>query len=109
MHEEFPIFGRAYFAIYIFVAAMLLLNLFVGVICDSMMKMQAEIEEKLAEEKAWMVATRLKVADGGYSPRGSSGTPKVESGGGAMFDSEQPPARGEPAKFKNPVAADVTE
>eukprot|EP01043_Picozoa_sp_COSAG02_P002249 COSAG02_NODE_51_length_44689_cov_29.477361_21_plen_556_part_00 len=97
VHEAFPIFGRAYFAIYIFVAAMLLLNLFVGVITDSMMKMQAEMEEKQSEEKAWMVATRLKVADGGYSPRRDGTTP--DNGSNTMFDSEQPATR-----FSNPIA-----
>jgi voltage-gated sodium channel len=98
VHEEFPVFGRVYFAIYIFVAAMLLLNLFVGVITDSMMKMNAEMEEKLAEEKAWVVATRLKVADGEYSPRRHGTAPGNGSDG--MFDSE-----GTGFRINNPIVS----
>ena len=40
-----------------------MLNLFIGVIIDSMMDMKREVEEKNNEAKAWAVATRLTVKD----------------------------------------------
>ena len=36
----------------------LMLNLFIGVIIDSMMEMKREIQEKNNESKAWAVASK---------------------------------------------------
>lgn len=42
----------------------LLLNLFIGVIVNSMMETTAIAEQKKAEAKSWAVATRLQVRNG---------------------------------------------
>ena len=66
-----------------------MMNLFIGVICDSMNDVEKEVEEKLAEEKAWVVATRPQVSQ--LSPRTAAAT------GGEMFEDE-----GKSGRLANP-------
>jgi hypothetical protein len=54
-----------YYCRYITVTTFLLLNLFIGVIVNSMMETKAEAEKKKAEAKSWAVATRLQARTGG--------------------------------------------
>ena len=98
VHEEFPIFGRMFFAFYLFLAGFLLINLFVGVICDSMMQQQREVEEKATEEKAWLVATRLAHLDGDAADN-SKQSPMATMGGAVMFEEED----GRATKFGSPL------
>ncbi len=104
VHEEFPIFGRIFFGFYLFLAGFLLINLFVGVICDSMMQQQRENDEKAEEDKAWLVATRLAhLSDdvGGDS----TGSPTSTLGKGIMFEEEDVSAkRTTVMRFSSPLA-----
>lgn len=59
-NEPFPVIGRVYFMLYIMLASYVMLNLFIGVIVNSMMEMRMEDREKLLEEQAWAVATRMQ-------------------------------------------------
>lgn len=105
VHEEFPIFGRIFFAFYIFLAGFLLINLFVGVICDSMMQQQRENEERATEDKAWLVATRLAHLD--EDAEGDSmQSPQATPGSAKMFEEEDARAKGSTgtAKFGNLLA-----
>ena len=91
---------------YLFVAGFLLLNLFVGVICDSMMQMQRENEEKALEDKAWLVATRLAHLKEA-TEEASAQSPAAHSGtlGGQMFEEEDSASKRHGAtKFVSPFS-----
>eukprot|EP01047_Picozoa_sp_COSAG01_P023868 COSAG01_NODE_1454_length_10256_cov_4.300748_12_plen_609_part_00 len=68
-HESFGFAAAVFFLLYVTLTTFLLLNLFVGVIVNSMMETKEATEKKKEEAKAWAVATRLKVHTG---PRASA-------------------------------------
>lgn len=68
--EKFPLIAPIYFIVYMTASNFLLLNLFVGVIVNSMVDTKEEAKARKEEAKAWAVATRLKVKSGNSINRG---------------------------------------
>ena len=85
------ILGRLCFALlcrrYITITTFLLLNLFIGVIVNSMMETKAEAEKKKEEAKSWAVATRLKTRTGVNFSEISNGVTGLAGGMGSMAGS----------------------
>eukprot|EP01052_Picozoa_sp_SAG31_P036493 SAG31_NODE_4563_length_3135_cov_6.260359_4_plen_151_part_01 len=70
-HEEHPWAGVAYFLTYVTCATALLMNLFVGIIVDSMMQLQTEAAARVTQAKEWAAAKKLAVGGSGPSKAAS--------------------------------------
>jgi hypothetical protein len=59
VHEPFPIFSVVFFVSYICITTYLLLNLFVGIIVETMFEINIEAKERALEAKAWAAAKKM--------------------------------------------------
>ena len=86
-HEAHPKFATTYFCSYVLVSAFLLLNLFIGVITNSVSETQAELYAEKKDAARLAMATRLR-AKRDRQHQGKVGNPTYENGNTEEGDEE---------------------